>query len=313
MVPLPISTLLSRLLRAARGIFGADPRSLALFRIGLASILLLDLGKRALSLTAHYTDTGVLPRVAIDQHVVKPIFFSPFHMLGGSTGFQATLFVITAAVAICLLVGYHSKSAAFLSLLLNVSLQQRNMLILHQADALLSALLLWSLFVPIGSRYAIDARRHEAPTSHDPIVSTGTVGLFLQVALVYFSTFLFKIKLDLWRNGDALWVTLNIDTYVTTIGQWLLAYPDLLRGMTWSSLVIEAIGPLLLLSPVANERMRCLGIFLFLYLHIGIWFCLSIGLFQLLSVVAMFPFFPPLFWTGLGRLGSLWSLRSRPA
>ena len=306
-------TLPPRLKATAREIFGADPRSLALFRIGLASVLLIDLGKRALSLTAHYTDAGVLPRVAIDQHVVKPIFFSPFHMLGGSTGFQAALFIISAAVAICLLVGYRSKAAAFLSLLLNVSLQQRNMLILHQADALLSALLLWSLFVPIGARYAIDARRHEAPGLRDPIVSTGTVGLFLQVALVYFTTFLFKIDLDLWRNGDALWVTLNIDTYVTAIGQRLLEYPDLLRGITWSALVIEAIGPLLLLSPVANARMRCLGILLFLYLHIGIWFCLSIGLFQTLSVVAMFPFFPALFWTGLGRLGSHWSLRSKPA
>ncbi|MEE9292109.1 MAG: HTTM domain-containing protein [Acidobacteriota bacterium] len=311
MSPLRLPTLPSRLKTTARRIFGADPRSLALFRIGLASILLIDLGKRALALTAHYTDAGVLPRVAIDRHVVTPIFFSPFHMLGGSTGFQAALFAIAAAVAICLLVGYRSKSAAFLSLLLNVSLQQRNMLILHQADALLSALLLWSLFVPIGARYAIDARRHEPHESDEPIASIGTAGLFLQVTLVYFTTFLFKIENDLWRNGDALWITLNVDTYATAIGQRLLAYPDLLRGITRSALAIEGIGPVLLLSPVANARMRCLGILLLLYLHIGIWMCLSIALFQPLSVVAMIPFLPALFWSGLGRLGSHWSLRSR--
>ena len=43
-------------------VFGIDTRSLAVFRIGLALTILLDLVLRAQDLGAHYTDAGVLPR-----------------------------------------------------------------------------------------------------------------------------------------------------------------------------------------------------------------------------------------------------------
>ena len=205
-----------------------------------------------------------------------------------------------------------------LSLLLNVSLQQRNMLILHQGDALLTILLLWSLFLPLGARFALDARRRAAASAtagdrSDRIVSPSSVGLFLQIVLVYFTTFLFKIEHEVWRSGYALWVTLNVDTYATGLGRNLLDYPGLLRALAYSALVIEGAGPILLLSPVYNQQVRSLTILGFLYLHIGIWLCLSIGLFQPLSVVAMFPFLPPLFWDGVARIGRRMTPHPEPA
>jgi hypothetical protein len=41
---------------------GVDLRSLALFRICLGSLILVDLVLRSVDLQAHYTDFGVLPR-----------------------------------------------------------------------------------------------------------------------------------------------------------------------------------------------------------------------------------------------------------
>ena len=43
-------------------LFGADLRSLAVFRVVLAALVLTDLASRATDLYAHYTDRGVLPR-----------------------------------------------------------------------------------------------------------------------------------------------------------------------------------------------------------------------------------------------------------
>ena len=51
-----------RLLAFSSEAFGADLRSLALMRIGAATLLLVDLAMRAGDLIAHYTDAGVLPR-----------------------------------------------------------------------------------------------------------------------------------------------------------------------------------------------------------------------------------------------------------
>ena len=43
-------------------LFGVDLRSLALFRVAIAVVVLVDLVVRADDLTALYTDVGVLPR-----------------------------------------------------------------------------------------------------------------------------------------------------------------------------------------------------------------------------------------------------------
>jgi hypothetical protein len=46
-------------------LFGVDLRSLALFRIALAALLLADLARRAGDFTAFYTEAGVLPVEAV--------------------------------------------------------------------------------------------------------------------------------------------------------------------------------------------------------------------------------------------------------
>ena len=46
-------------------LFGADLRSLAAFRVVLASLVLVDLATRATDFYAHYTDTGILPRTVL--------------------------------------------------------------------------------------------------------------------------------------------------------------------------------------------------------------------------------------------------------
>ncbi|MGA1192190.1 MAG: HTTM domain-containing protein, partial [Bdellovibrionota bacterium] len=52
----------SKLPRWFRSYCCLDTRSLALFRIALGLLLLIDLINRAKFLRAHYTDFGVLPR-----------------------------------------------------------------------------------------------------------------------------------------------------------------------------------------------------------------------------------------------------------
>ncbi len=50
-------------------IFGLDLRSLAVFRIGLALVVMADLFSRFRGVSAHYTDQGVLPREALHSNL----------------------------------------------------------------------------------------------------------------------------------------------------------------------------------------------------------------------------------------------------
>ena len=52
----------TRFAQSCHALFGIDPRSLAVFRIGVAGVLLLDLWYRSREIGAFFTDEGVLPR-----------------------------------------------------------------------------------------------------------------------------------------------------------------------------------------------------------------------------------------------------------
>ena len=64
-------------------LFGVDLRSLALFRIGLALTIIIDLIIRAFDLNAHYTDFGLLPRIAYLQTYKNPRYVS-INMISGA-------------------------------------------------------------------------------------------------------------------------------------------------------------------------------------------------------------------------------------
>ena len=81
-----------------REIFGIDLRTLALFRVGLGALLLVDLALRARDLTAHYTDAGILPRAALLDTLSVGSF--SLHLLNGTVAFQAVMFIIAAVFAL---------------------------------------------------------------------------------------------------------------------------------------------------------------------------------------------------------------------
>lgn len=132
-----------------RKVFTVDLRALALMRIWVAGIILIDLAIRATDLEAHYSNMGVLPLHVLHQHLWLPQFFS-FHTLSGLWQFQLILFALAALCALCLLLGYKTRIATVLSWLLLLSLQNRNPLVIQGGDHLLRMLLFWGMFLPWG-------------------------------------------------------------------------------------------------------------------------------------------------------------------
>ncbi len=80
-------------LPALEASFGLDIRSLFALRITIAAMIWVDLSIRVQTLTAHYTDAGVLPRA-----LHKALFLEPhpgrlsFHMASGEAQYQHWLF-----------------------------------------------------------------------------------------------------------------------------------------------------------------------------------------------------------------------------
>ncbi|GAB4226815.1 MAG: HTTM domain-containing protein [Chlamydiales bacterium] len=277
-------------------IFSMDVRSLALFRVSLAILVLMDLLHRSFDLTAHYTDKGVLPRAAFYEFFNFLPYNLSIHALDGSVAFQAFLFGITALFAIGLLVGYRTQASAVLTWLMMLSLQDRNVMILYGGDVLLRIMLFWAIFLPLGQYFSFDAyfeRKGEIPKKY--LFSAASCAYLLQICFIYWTAAAFKWNED-WLGGHAVSYALNIDQFVTPWGLWLKQHKTVLVILTHVTLWLELIGPFLLFFPFSFGLVRTSLIALFVFLHLSFGLFLTLGLFPFISIVSWFPLLPSWFW-----------------
>ncbi|QLE56272.1 HTTM domain-containing protein [Nostoc sp. TCL26-01] len=279
-------------------VFGLDLRSLAAFRIGIALVLLADLGIRFGDVVAHYTDAGVMPRSLLAQ-ISKPWHWS-LHAISGEPIFQVLLFTIAAVMAIAMLVGYHTRIATIASWVLLISLHNRNPSLIFAADDVLRALMFWAMFLPLGASYSIESAlnsaNHKLPAR---VVSGATVALIFQQCFIYIFSAAFKTRSPVWTEGTAVYYSLSFDQYATPIGHFLLNFPALLTLFTYVTLVLEWVAPLLLFVPVRNSFFRMCAVITFVMLHAGFGLTLNLGIFPFLSIFSWLAFLPSSFWHAL--------------
>ncbi|HXU27742.1 MAG TPA: hypothetical protein VN698_10975, partial [Bacteroidia bacterium] len=175
-------------------LYGLDVRALSLMRIALSLILLFDLCIRVTSLTAHYTETGVVPFNPIERSFWSPGYFTLFEF-GDTYGFALAMFIITGIVYLFLLAGYKTKLFTILAWFLLTSLQNRNTLILQSGDDLLRLVLFWGIFMPWGNFYSIDSKKlrlFRDTEKKKTVLTVATVGYVVLLFSLYFFTGLLK-------------------------------------------------------------------------------------------------------------------------
>ena len=156
--------------------YSLDVRSLAVFRIGLALILL--------------TNLFVWSEPIAGQPVVRGLFS-----------------MAVAIAAIAMLFGYHSRLATIASWLLLSVLNIGHPLLIVVPIDVLRITLCWAMFLPLGAAYSVDRAMNTAPRLIPlRILSGATLALMAQQCFVYiliayvFWTLLGSTK-DLWAQG----------------------------------------------------------------------------------------------------------------
>ena len=285
-------------------IFGADLRSLAVFRIVLALLVLADLAIRATDLYQHYADAGVLPRTVLVEEVLSPWAFS-LNLMNGGPFFQALLFGVATLAALGMLVGYRTRFMIFVVWVLLLSIQIRNPLVNGSESLLLRMLLFWGMLLPLGAYWSVDRARSALPRPSPHFLSLATFGLFMQIAFVYWFTAALKSGPE-WRvDHTALYYALSLDQLATPIGHFLLDFPGLLQVMTFGTFALEAFGLFLLFCPFFTGPVRTGTVLAVMSLHFGIWLTMDIGIFPWISAFCMVCFFPAWFWEKASRLHSV--------
>lgn len=272
-------------------LFSIDLRSLAVFRIGLGALLLVDLAYRARLLEAHYTDAGVLPRA-----ILPALPRYSLHTLSGGVALQVVLFTLAAAFAAMLLVGVFTRIATIASWLLLISLHYRNPFLLDGGDTLLLQLLLWSLFLPLGERWSIDARRRGMPADRTAVLSAASVALLLQFVYFYVSTGAAKTGPEWSEEGTALQMALSQTYWSRPLGQALRSSPELLGALTPVVVHFETYAPFLMFVPWFMGPLRMLTILAFAALMGGLGATIQLHLFPFAGMLVALPFLPTWFW-----------------
>ena len=145
----PQASKWSRTCAAVAQVVTGDLRSLAALRVILGVLVLVDLLDRSRDLRVHYTDFGMLPRAALLSKFINGLAVC-LHVSVGTWPGMLALFILQAAVAFALLVGFHTRLMAVLSWFLMYSLHLRNPVVLQGGDDLLRMLLFWGMFLPLG-------------------------------------------------------------------------------------------------------------------------------------------------------------------
>jgi len=273
--------------------FEVDLRALAALRVALGSLVLTDLLLRARSLVAFYTDRGTFPLVAHEAYYANDF---TIHTLSGTAWFQMLLFVITGVFAVSLILGYRTRTVTLVTWVLVLSLHGRNSLVLNSGDTLLRLLLLWGVFVPLGERWSIDARRRDL--DRRTVASIGTMALLAQVVIVYFVNGLHKLASDEWMNGEAVVYVMQLDHFTVLLGEFIADYPPILRAVTYVWVAMVVLSPLLL---AFTGWKRALYATLFVGMHAGMFLTMQLGIFPLVSIAGLLPFYPPFVWNAFER------------
>jgi hypothetical protein len=270
-----------------------DLRALALMRIAVAFVILLDLSIRISDLEAFYANTGVAPLSMIFQYKWNDYYFS-FHAISGLWQVQLILFIIAACSALLLLIGYRTRLFTFISWILLLSLHNRNVLILQGGDDLLRMILFWGMFLPWGQRYSVDSILGKETHTNTSIFTLGTLAYVLQISYLYTGSAL--LKGPEWHTKlDALYYVYSLDQIAYPHTQWLYFYPELLKVLTGIAFWFEMLVPLLFLIPIQNAVFRMVAVILIIGFHSFNTFSLLIGLFPVIGMATSLGLLPSFF------------------
>ena len=296
-----------------RSLCTLDRRALAVFRVGLALLVLADLAHRCLDFREHYTDFGLLPRGALLSRFTNPATFC-LHAAFGSAWGTSVLFLLHALFAVGLLLGYRTKLCTVACWALMVSLHVRNPMVLQGGDDLLRMLLFWAMFVPLGASHAMDAAlaaaaasQHQdksAAAASQGVCNVGTVALLVQLILLYASCAALKTGPEWWPEGSAVYYALHYDQLALPTAHLLRSHYRLTVCLTYVTLVLESVGWLAFCSPWWMGPLRTGAIVAFMGMHAAFGLCLMLGLFPFIDAVALLPLLPAWFFHHLARLGA---------
>lgn len=287
-------------LSVARRLIGIDVRSLAVVRMLLGLLIVVDIVVRWGDFAIFYADSGI-----VSLHDSRAITAAPgawsLYWLSTADAYQQALLAATAVGGVLLLLGCWTRWTTIACWVLVASLWNRNPLVCNYGDTLLRMLLFWGMFLPWGSTWSLDwlrgVRRGKNGVQGVTIHSAASAAILLQLTLLYFFTGLWKWNDD-WIQGRALFHALNLEYFARSTARGVLQYEGILQPLTQATLALEILGPLALWCPWKTDTVRLVVMGCFVALHTTIELLLAPVYLSYVCLIAWLLFVPSRVWDG---------------
>jgi hypothetical protein len=210
------------------------------------------------------------------------------HGLGTAAGLGLYAFMMAAFLG--MVVGYRSALSvlmAYVGLLLE---SYWNRLPLSSANSAMTAMMFCLIWAHTGRVWSMDAKRAPVFGAGGNLVPAWPLYLIrIQIAVIYFTSGLWKIVSPAWRDGSAVHWSLNANTFHRF--PWILpsALDPLIQALTWGTLLFELAFPLLVLSRYTRRLTILAGV----GLHISLGLTLEVGVFTPVMLAGYLAFLEP--------------------
>jgi Vitamin K-dependent gamma-carboxylase len=203
------------------------------------------------------------------------------------------LFWIALAAAILLTLGLLTRFSTIVVFVCLASIDQRNLNILNGGDTFLRVAGFFLIFAPAGAAFSVDhlirVWRGKETAAIPPSSPWAQRMIQIEMALLYFVSFCWKIQGASWIHGTALYYVYHLDEIQRfPLPQWLLS-PTILKLGTWSALGMEfSLGVLIWIKKLRYPILT-LGLLFHLYLE----YSLNVPMFQWDVLAAYVLFIDP--------------------
>lgn len=252
-----------------------DTRTLGLFRVFFGLLMLTNLWDRmgGLDGVSFYTNEGVWPNHFALYLPPVGHFWSP--LLGFSTRFEMRAYmVVIGFVYLCYTLGWRTRLMQVLALVCVEAVNLRFLLIQHGGNVVMNIIAVWTVFLPLGERYSLDALFRSLREVHEKDAAaiaerkwlalrtpahTGIAYTFILInfAVIYLFNTVHKIG-PTWHDGSAVHYVLWQNRLNTALAGWLRFHEPAFFSplFTWATLIVEGSLVALILSPWRWKLLR---------------------------------------------------------
>ncbi len=202
----------------------------------------------------------------------------------------AAFFWIFLGFALLLTAGLWTRVSSVAVFLCLTSIQQRNLFITHGGDTFLRVAGFFLMFAPAGAAFSLDrlirVRRGLEGDAIAPRAPWAQRMIQLELALMYFASFCWKLKGDTWLHGTALYYVIHLHSIARfPIPGWI-QHPAILRMGSWFTLLLEfSLGVL-----IWFRRVRYPLLLIGVLFHLCLEYALNLPMFEwdVLSAYVLF-------------------------